>query len=344
MAGMRLDAGAVREALKSRVPEVAEALLGEPNRAASARRDLRFGRKGSLSVAIAGERAGLWRDHERDEGGDLIDLIRREAACDFPAALQWAADFLGIDGAPKPPGLKTFESKKRREIASDRTAPDRANQSISATDDDAIRTQAALAIWRSGAPIKDTLAETYLRQARGIDPRGEPWPAALRFHPACPFKGQRVPALIGLMQCVLTGEPRAIHRTALRADGMGKAFPDGAKAMLGPSSGAAIMLDAFTVPTYGLAVAEGIESGLSAMFHPALWLRPMWVAGSAGAVAAFPVLAGIERITALADGDATGRSKARALCAKYEKAGREFELIEPESDHADANDILRGAA
>ncbi|MFN8708629.1 MAG: toprim domain-containing protein, partial [Planctomyces sp.] len=186
-------------------------------------------------------------------------------------------------------------------------------------------------------------AAKYLIDVRGIDPGIEPWPADLRFHPQCPFKGQMHPAMIALFRDIHTGQPCGIHRTALKPDGSGKAFDD-AKAMLGRSRDAAIMLDAFDTVELGIAVCEGIESALSARYSPKLWLRPMWACGSVGAIRKFPVLPGVETISVFADGDATGRGAARALCQRYEIAGLDFDLYEPESDKADANTILRGAA
>lgn len=46
--------------------------FGEPNRRLSSRHDLRFGRKGSVSVRLTGERAGAWFDHEARQGGTLL--------------------------------------------------------------------------------------------------------------------------------------------------------------------------------------------------------------------------------------------------------------------------------
>jgi Toprim domain-containing protein len=56
-----------------RAEEVARARFGEPNRRLSSRRELRYGRKGSLAVAIDGPRAGAWYDHESGRGGWLTE-------------------------------------------------------------------------------------------------------------------------------------------------------------------------------------------------------------------------------------------------------------------------------
>ena len=81
--------------------DVARALLGEPNAAVSTRAELRYGGRGSLTVHIAGPRAGTWRDHEQDEGGGLLDLIARETKCKNGEAVTWLREhgFIGAEDA-----------------------------------------------------------------------------------------------------------------------------------------------------------------------------------------------------------------------------------------------------
>ena len=50
-------------------PELAVELMGKPTFRTGD--EWRWGRKGSLSVVIAGARAGMWFDHEAGEGGGL---------------------------------------------------------------------------------------------------------------------------------------------------------------------------------------------------------------------------------------------------------------------------------
>lgn len=339
MAGMRLDAGAVREALKSRVSEVAEALLGEPNRAASSRRDLRFGRHGSLSIATAGERAGLWRDHEAGTGGDMLALVQRETGGDFPAALQWAADFLGIDGAPTPPGGKAFQSK----IATDRTAPINAKPTAAATDDDADRTRQALTIWRDGVGLKDTLAEVYLRTARGIDWPDNPWPDDLRFHPRLRLVGDR-PALVALIRDLHTGAPKAVQATAIKPDGSGRERDERGRMSKGPTKHGAIMLTPFDEITLGLGLAEGLETALSVFVFG--W--PVWATIGTSGLASFPVLAGIETLTIWGDNDAgkdrnAGLEAAKVCGVRWRDAGIEAAIRYPKRG-GDWNDAIKARA
>lgn len=83
------------------------------------------------------------------------------------------------------------------------------------------RIRLAKTIWDEAQPIKGTIAETYLN-ARGCVLTEQVIAAdALRYHPLCRFGRYRFPAMIALMRDVITSEPTGIHRTALRADGLG---------------------------------------------------------------------------------------------------------------------------
>ena len=59
--------------MRNEIEIAARERFGEPNRAASSSTELRFGRNGSKSVELTGERAGSWFDFETEEGGHLID-------------------------------------------------------------------------------------------------------------------------------------------------------------------------------------------------------------------------------------------------------------------------------
>ena len=65
---------------------VALALLGDPNPRMSTARELRYGRKGSLTVRLD---SGQWFDHESGDGGGVLDLVARERGGDRAAAARW---------------------------------------------------------------------------------------------------------------------------------------------------------------------------------------------------------------------------------------------------------------
>jgi hypothetical protein len=212
--------------------------------------------------------------------------------------------------------------------------------------DDADRMAFALKIWQEARAIRDTPAAVYL-VSRGIDfarlthGLGE----ALRWHPSCPWEGSKHGALIGLMTDATTGEAKAIHRTAITADGRKIV-----KKMLGPAAGCIIRLWPDETVTTGLVLGEGIETTLAAatrLDHKGTSLIPAWAACSAGTMAKFPVLPGIEVLTLLVDHDESGAGQRAAMeCAgRWTMADREVVRLIPDNPGEDFNDVvLRGAA
>lgn len=77
-----------------RVRELALELLGKPSfRSAD---EWRWGRKGSLSLVMSGERAGLWFDHELGQGGGFADLVAHHLRMGRHDALEWIAGRVGV--------------------------------------------------------------------------------------------------------------------------------------------------------------------------------------------------------------------------------------------------------
>jgi putative DNA primase/helicase len=109
------------------------------------------------------------------------------------------------------------------------------------------------------------------------------------------------------------------------------------RAMLGAAGVVRLVPDSEV--TQGLGIGEGIETCLAMM--QAFGWRPMWAATSAGAIARFPVLAGIEALTAFADADGPGLAAARACIARWTEAGREARLLAPPA--GDFDDLARAA-
>jgi hypothetical protein len=188
------------------------------------------------------------------------------------------------------------------------------------------RAELAMELWRAARPARGTIVETYLA-GRGL--HLPPDTSELRFLETCPFGRERHPAMLALMRNIVTNAPQAVHRTALKPDGSGKAvMADGgqAKRMLGPAAGAVVKLCPDEDVTLGLGIAEGIENALTAICGG--W-RPVWAAGSAGAVASFPVLGGVEALTIFADPEPTGVAAARRCAGRWQEAGREATVIRP---------------
>jgi hypothetical protein len=75
---------------------------------------------------------------------------------------------------------------------------------------------AAKLIWDAGMPIRESLAEKYLREVRGININLLPSTDALRFHEDCPFgPGVRYPCLIARFSDVIDDSFAGLHRVAL---------------------------------------------------------------------------------------------------------------------------------
>ena len=173
-------------------------------------------------------------------------------------------------------------------------------------------------LWSQWRSIDGSLAETYLREARGY--KG-PLPATLGFLRA---RGNHGPAMIAAFGIPDEPEPgqltiaenavRGIHITRLASDGSGKAGSHADKIMIGKSAGFPIVL-APANDLLGIAVTEGIEDALSV--HETTGLGA-WAAGSASRL---PSLASaippyIEEVTILMDDDIDGHRHAAELAAR----------------------------
>jgi hypothetical protein len=169
-------------------------------------------------------------------------------------------------------------------------------------------------MWARRQPISGTIAETYLREARGYP---GPLPPTLAFLP--PWRDY-APALIAAFSLVDEPEPgmlapprnvTAVHLVLLKPDGSGKADAEPAKLTVGKPRQRPIVL-APPNDLLGLAICEGIEDALTA--HAATGLGA-WASTSAGFL---PGLADtvpdyIDAVTIFAHADKAGQDGARKL-------------------------------
>ena len=299
-------------------PEIVMEFRGEHNRKLSTRKELRWGAKGSFSLAIAGSREGLWFDHEIGRGGDIIEFIKIERGCSFVDALDHAAQYVSE--------LRNGHHSSR---PASRPAP---RQTVDDDGDDEKRITQALAIWCDARPLRGTIAEKYLR-SRCIEVPAEAL-EVLRFHPRCPWGIGTRQAMVALVRDIITDEPTGIHRTALTVDGRKLDRPK----LLGPSAGGAIKLSGEDI-VGELTIAEGIETTLSAMI---LGFGPAWSVIDAGGIAKFPAMPWIKRLTVIVDNDESGTGqKAAAEClARWKAAGMRARSLMPPTPGQDFNDIL----
>jgi putative DNA primase/helicase len=283
------DPSIIARALSERAEDVVRALLGEPT--ATSRHEQRWGRRGSLSLKRCGAKRGLWYDHERGEGGDILDLVARELNVRLGEAMRIAErDFLGEAHTPG-----ALQQPRRSQSP--------------AGDDGEARTRGALRLWSGAVPTTGTLAERYFVEHRRLDIRQLDLRHAVRWH-----GGKQ--AIIALMTNAVSGEPIGIHRTFLDADG---AKID--RQMLGRQG--VVRLSPDDAVIMGLGVTEGIEDGMAVLLSG--W-APVWAATSAGAIVRFPVLSGVEALTLFADADAPGMRAAETCAANWRVAGRDVRL------------------
>jgi putative DNA primase/helicase len=295
--------------------QIVQSFLGEPNRRLSNSRELRWGSRGSFVLNVQGDMAGLWFDHESQIGGDIIEFIRQQRGCSIGEAIDEALTYLGPSASWSSSSASTTSRVAEPE------------------EDDAARIDQALRIWSEVQPLRGTLAEQYLA-GRGIQVPDEALDDVLGFHSHCPFgEGRRAPALVALVQDIITGEPIAIHRRELT--------PDGAKAgpwmALGPKSGGAIRLSRSDCGD--LAIGEGVETCLAGM---QLGSGPTWSVIDAGGMTAFPVLDHVGRLTIMADNDVsgTGQRAAAACRVRWEAVGKAVCCMMPKEPGQDFNDVL----
>jgi hypothetical protein len=282
-------------------------------------------------------------------GRGAIDFVMWRDGCDLKIACETilGRSWRGQKTVAKyAPAADEDERRRRAEGIEAKRKADTAEENTSRL--------GALKIWNdSVAEDGDGLVARYLREERKTQLSPDDWkylsPRVIRFHPRCPFgKGEDGgqlyhPAMICIFRNVITDAEQAVSRVALT--------PDGKKIgrlMLGPrrassfSGLAAIKLSPDEDVEQGVVAAEGSETGLAA------WVagyRPTWALGDAGAIGEFPVLAGLDGITILAEKDKPGVTASadaiRECGARWARAGRE--VIVWRSELGDFNDALREA-
>ena len=249
----------VLERARGRYGDIAIDLLGQPNARMCTKSSLRFGQKGSIVVNISGPKEGLWKDFERDEGGDIFKLIGREKGTDFKESVDYLSNFLNMEASPKIsrlPSLQTREqAQKEREIDHAKEIAQRLN--------------AVLELQMKSKSIENTLAETYIRDERGIQGALS---EDLRFIPKGTefmYKGERKAlkhdcfAAFGHNK---VGELRSVQLTKLEDTGKRALSRDGEKLNkinYGLAKGSFVTLQDAPEGIDRVFIAEGIESALS---------------------------------------------------------------------------------
>ena len=258
--------------------------------------------------------------------GNLLAYVFNGSEADHIAAKDRALEILGErqDFASSSTGHDPIAAMNRRVMQRQAEEAERAEILK--------RQQRAVEIWNAARDPRGTPVESYLR-SRGLDLTDDVAGSALRYHPRGPWGLDRSPMMVAAMSDVVTGEVRAVHRTALTSDGQKID-----RKMLGPAAGTAIML----TPAAGtVAVGEGIESALSAKqlgYGPGIWAM-----GSAGAMGRLPVLEGVQRLILLEERDTTSANAVSDCGHRWTRAGRAVSVVLP-AVGKDLNDSLRRSA
>lgn len=224
----------------------------------------------SLSIRLREPKRGVWKDFSGGEAGDALDLVAAARfGGDLREALRWARGWLGLTEGPLPVG--------RAPVLAPR-APDPERN------DEGYRQKAA-ALWHGGRPLtagEAAPAAAYLA-GRGLSlEQLQRAPGALRFRPDVWCSERRVNAPAMVAAVTRGGKIVACHRTFLApgpAGRWGKAPIDKAKKVLGPMRGGFIPLHrgasmrpiAEAPADDVLAIAEGIEDGLTVALHQPEW-------------------------------------------------------------------------
>jgi hypothetical protein len=190
-------------------------------------------------------------------------------------------------------------------------------------------------------PAQGSLAETYLA-SRLIE---LPATAPLLFNAGAWHwpSGSALPCMVAPIvpiDAMDDAPAQAAHLTFIASDGQGKAQVDKARLYLGPKKGGVVKLTPDEEITTGLALTEGIETGLSAIMAD----LPTWACLDSGNLADFPVLPGVEALTVVADYDQAGIDAAEAVARRWTDAGREVRILLPHEIGADFNDTAREVA
>jgi putative DNA primase/helicase len=226
-------------------------------------------------------------------------------------------------------GYTKAENYERRPLEPVRSAPAKSDAPLEWSDK-------AESIWRRTKPLRGTLGQTYLEHRGCILP---PADSDLRFLPA---SDKYAPTLCAKITDATTNAPLSLHFTRLAADGRGKSDCEQPKLLLSGhrKRGGVIRLWPNECVTYGLGVAEGIESALAA----AHLFTPIWSTVDAGNLAALPVVNGVEALTIYADNDEAGIKAARECARRWHAAGREVRIRAPRAEGKDAADLAKGVA
>jgi hypothetical protein len=246
----------------------------------------------------------VWNCRGCGKGGDVIGLAQHAGGAMFAEAVAALSGETQI----------SFKRPPRKRNPND--------------EDDDVRRRRGTArwLWAQRKPLAGSIAETYLRTARGY---GGPLPATLGF--LRPFRDYP-PSLIAAFAMPEEAEPGvlrgpfdvdAVQLIALKSDGSNQAAVEIKKRTIGSPKGVPIVV-APPNDLLGISIHEGVEDALSA--HEATGLGA-WASGGASFL---PHLADavpdyVETVTVVAHRDEAGQTGSRELARRL--AARGFKVL-----------------
>jgi putative DNA primase/helicase len=323
----------LKAALSDAAEDIAERLFGKPTK--RTRRELRWGRKGSISIRIDGRHGARFHSFEAEIGGSMLDAIRFAYGCDLTRAIEIGRQMLGLADGDAPPPPKREQRNFDPDAEEDRAIAE------------------ARDLWAASRPIEGRAAAAYLA-GRGL--AGAPWTTDLVRYAG---KAAIVRALGwnwwpgGAVAFPIrddAGEIRAVQLVAI--DDAGVAIRDEAGGKLkrtrGRMAGAALRLPGDD--TAPLILAEGPETAAS------VWMATGWTvwAMTGGVPRADLSAVPVDREIIVAADDDKARSPSgkglRDAIRRWRHDGRVVLLAKPwkltRRDKSDFNDLLQaeGAA
>ena len=221
----------------------------------------------------------------------------------FVDALKYAADVIRLDQTQDRQGPRLRPA--RRMITGEPTSNKR-RWSRFAED-----------LWQACRPITGVAAD-YLG---AVGCRIPPANGDLRWHPN--LRNNREdwtgPVLVGRVTDPVTNEPLTLHRTWFTATDKAPLKEPRLHLLDHQKKGGVIRLWPDEDVTTGIAIAEGVETALSAAHA----FSPIWATVDKDNLSQFPVLDGIEALTIFVDHDPDGIAAATVCAERWLEAGRE---------------------
>jgi DNA primase len=250
--------------------------------------------------------------------GDLVSYVMHVERCGFMDAVRW----LGMAALP------AVDPAQRAQAA----AEDAADRAAAIAD--------ARMMWGRCVDPVGTLAERYLREARGINMT---LPPAVRFGIVPTSRDDngrwKRPYPAAVFSVVDgAGDIVGLQRVFLTDDGLGKRWGKRSKLSLGRPRGSAVRLQAGT--SGDVVICEGPEDGLTlAQEMPD---RTVWVALGTAMMPEIQYPPSLSALTIAGQNDAPGRAAVEKARTALDARGIAVRLMYPDPLYKDWNDQLRG--